>query len=118
MVHKRHGTSLKVSSHHLLKIPRSKLDFIENEKNILNDLYNVENLDASQEGEELNFDYKNPSPLMRQGTSKKYEHIPIDEWLEKRDDMVEEANKDCFSNDIHLNDRELKAEKILFKLRT
>ena len=50
-------------------------------------------------------------------SSKKYEHIPIEEWLKKRDELVEKANEDCFSNDIVLNERELKCEKILFKLR-
>lgn len=37
--------------------------------------------------------------------------------MQQRDQIVNLANKDCFSNDIVLNERELKCEKILAKLR-
>ena len=41
----------------------------------------------------------------------------MDEWFKQRDELVAEANDEIFSNDIVLNDRELKCEKVLFKLR-
>lgn len=48
---------------------------------------------------------------------KHFEHIPIDEWFGERDALVKKANQLEFANDIDLNERELKAEKKLFKIR-
>lgn len=44
-------------------------------------------------------------------------HIPFEEWLKERDNMVDLANENCFSNDIILDERETKCEKILAKMR-
>lgn len=111
----------KHSTLHLMQLPREKMDFIDNEKNLLEGQNFLDNriesgAEATNDLGFNSFDYKNPSPLMRT-TSKKYEHIPIEEWLRQRDDLVDKANEDLFSNDIVLNEREEKCEKILIKLR-
>lgn len=44
--------------------------------------------------------------------------MDIEDWNEKRAELIEEASKDHFSNDISLDSREMKANKKLSTLRT
>ena len=43
--------------------------------------------------------------------------IDMDQWNKERDELVQLSNKDLFSNKVKLSDKEIAAEKKLFKLR-
>ncbi len=47
-----------------------------------------------------------PSPLFKKVASKPVSHIPIEQWFEERDQMVDKANEYSFSRLSHLDVKE------------
>ena len=94
----------KRSYNYKATVDQATKDFLEREK----ELYEDQNFLVE---EDMEF---NAVVLRRQESIKPAD---LQAWEDKRTDLIHEANKTHFSNDIELSKLEIKAEKKLFSLR-